>query len=589
MNLQTECRMSIAVVAILGLTILAGPIAAQQTSIAVSASTSVPSGSITATLSNEPGGAGDWIALAQVGANDQSYLQWQWVVNLKGTPKTWSVIMPAAAGTYEFRLFLNGGYQRQATSPPVTVATPQQPPTIAVSASAAPPGGRIVASIANAPGGVQDWIALAPVGAADQSYLQWQWVNVLPAQPNQTRAWSVTMPTQPGTYEFRFFVAGGYSRAATSPPVTVGLEELKRVGATCGDSGRAIVIVRAGSSTYWAKSVDGSGGSWTRLSELPGGRGPESLLDPTTAAASGTPYLFVVAGTEGQNNTLWSSSPGGSTWNWTDLGRPQFSDPRPSPTVFGYCCRAVTACGTPPAVIAADGRGNELWSASLNGSSWSWRPHGSLSPDGLGERLALREGDVSLVGTSPHIFALSGGPGCVNGNDLWSSPLNGSELAWSKRGRPTTEPRDFSVVNTVPVDGTTNVVVRASRNCDPNTTALWSFRTNGSSESWVGLGSPPGGGTQWAYVRGAVAQPVTFAVNYSTGVLWSVPLTGSSPPPAWTSHGQPSPTVKITDWVGAVSVSGRSYVFVLGSDGNLWSLSSNATGGGWSWANQGRP
>jgi hypothetical protein len=30
------------------------------------------------------------------------------------------------------------------------------------------------------------------------------------------------MPTTPGTYEFRLFLENGYTRAATSPPVTVG-------------------------------------------------------------------------------------------------------------------------------------------------------------------------------------------------------------------------------------------------------------------------------------------------------------------------------------------------------------------------------
>jgi hypothetical protein len=35
------------------------------------------------------------------------------------------------------------------------------------------------------------------------------------------RDWTVTMPSAPGTYEFRLFLNNGYTRAATSPPVTV--------------------------------------------------------------------------------------------------------------------------------------------------------------------------------------------------------------------------------------------------------------------------------------------------------------------------------------------------------------------------------
>jgi hypothetical protein len=36
-----------------------------------------------------------------------------------------------------------------------------------------------------------------------------------------TRTWTVTMPSTPGTYEFRLFLNNGYTRGATSPPVTV--------------------------------------------------------------------------------------------------------------------------------------------------------------------------------------------------------------------------------------------------------------------------------------------------------------------------------------------------------------------------------
>jgi hypothetical protein len=37
------------------------------------------------------------------------------------TNRTWTVTMPATPGQYEFRFFLNDGYQRSATSPPVIV------------------------------------------------------------------------------------------------------------------------------------------------------------------------------------------------------------------------------------------------------------------------------------------------------------------------------------------------------------------------------------------------------------------------------------------------------------------------------------
>jgi hypothetical protein len=58
---------------------------------------------------------------------------------------------------------------------------------------------------------------LAPAGAANSTVLQWTYVG-----PGvTTRSWTVTMPATAGQYEFRLFLNGGYTRAATSSPVTV--------------------------------------------------------------------------------------------------------------------------------------------------------------------------------------------------------------------------------------------------------------------------------------------------------------------------------------------------------------------------------
>jgi len=72
-------------------------------------------------------------------------------------------------------------------------------------------------TLTNGLGGSTDWLALAAVGAADATYLQWTYVGA----GVTTRTWTVTMPTAPGQYEFRLFLNNGFTRAATSPPVTV--------------------------------------------------------------------------------------------------------------------------------------------------------------------------------------------------------------------------------------------------------------------------------------------------------------------------------------------------------------------------------
>ena len=62
------------------------------------------------------------------------------------------------------------------------------------------------------------WIALAATGAPNNSYIRYAYL----ASGATTGTWTFTMPTTPGTYEFRLFVNNGYTRVATSPTVTVG-------------------------------------------------------------------------------------------------------------------------------------------------------------------------------------------------------------------------------------------------------------------------------------------------------------------------------------------------------------------------------
>jgi hypothetical protein len=63
--------------------------------------------------------AADWLAFAPAGAANTNYLQWVYVGE-GVTTRTWTVTMPPTVGTFEFRLFLNNGYTRVATSPSIT-------------------------------------------------------------------------------------------------------------------------------------------------------------------------------------------------------------------------------------------------------------------------------------------------------------------------------------------------------------------------------------------------------------------------------------------------------------------------------------
>jgi hypothetical protein len=105
-------------------------------------------------------------------------------------------------------------------------ATP--PPVLSVSATSVAPGASVTMTLANGAGGPQDWLALASTSAANSSYLTFTYVG----GGITTRTWTVTMPTTPAAYEFRLFFNNGYTRAATSPTVTVsaGVNAVPTVG-----------------------------------------------------------------------------------------------------------------------------------------------------------------------------------------------------------------------------------------------------------------------------------------------------------------------------------------------------------------------
>jgi subtilisin family serine protease len=274
--------------------------------LAISASSVPQGGSETVTLTGGLGGSTDWLALASTSAPNTSYVQYIYV-GAGVTTRTWTVNMPTTAGTYEFRLFLNNGYTRAATSPPVTVVAPPSPvpvltslsptsvstgdtsftvtavgsgfastsvvrwngadrpttfvsstqlratlpasdraavgtaqvtvftpapggglssalpfaitqsPALSVSATSVAAGGSVTVTLVNGAGGTKDWLALASTSAVNSVYIQWVYVGA----GVTTRTWTVNMPTSPGTYEFRYFLNGGYTRAATSPSITV--------------------------------------------------------------------------------------------------------------------------------------------------------------------------------------------------------------------------------------------------------------------------------------------------------------------------------------------------------------------------------
>jgi hypothetical protein len=187
--------------------VLAAPV------LSVSATTVTTGTAVTVTVTGGFGGSADWLSFAPTAAADSSYVQYTYV-GAGVTTRTWTVVV-TAPGTYEFRLFTDG-YTRRATSPTIT-ATVGIPPSLTVSTTTAAPGSQVSVTLTNGYGGPTDWLALAQAGAPPTSYIQYSYVGGTVT----TRTWTFTMPSAPGTYEFRLFLNNGYTIAATSPPIIV--------------------------------------------------------------------------------------------------------------------------------------------------------------------------------------------------------------------------------------------------------------------------------------------------------------------------------------------------------------------------------
>jgi len=105
--------------------------------------------------------------------------------------------------------------------PPVNVTVTEPPRAtvvvLTVNTSLVARGGLVTVTLTGGLGGATDWLAFAPTSASDSGYVAWIYVG----GGVTTRTWTITAPTTPGTYEFRLFLNDGFTRAATSPTVTV--------------------------------------------------------------------------------------------------------------------------------------------------------------------------------------------------------------------------------------------------------------------------------------------------------------------------------------------------------------------------------
>ncbi len=170
----------------------------------------------------------DWIGLYVAAADDTAWRDYLYSSSCTKTPGTaraagfcqYSVPAGLSGGTYELRLFSNGGWTRLAVGNTFTVTASYNPPTITVTPTSVSAGGTVTAdfsSVANPSS--QDWIGLYVAGADDTAWRDYLYSSSCTKTPGTARAAGSCQYTMPaglsgGTYELRLFSNGGWTRLA---------------------------------------------------------------------------------------------------------------------------------------------------------------------------------------------------------------------------------------------------------------------------------------------------------------------------------------------------------------------------------------
>jgi hypothetical protein len=241
-------------------TVLATSGAITMAGIALNATMAVPGQSVTATVTNGPANAWDWVGLYPVGtpsapANRLAYqfLNGQTTAPVSGvSAATLTFTLPIAPGSYEVRFFSNGSFTVLATSGAITIA----PPSVALNAARAVPGQSVTATVTNGPGNAWDWVGLYPVGApsAPANRLAYQFLNgqtTAPASGVNGATLTFTLPSTPGGYEVRLFLNGSFTVLATSGAITIAGIALNAATAVPGQSVTATVTNGPGNAWDW--------------------------------------------------------------------------------------------------------------------------------------------------------------------------------------------------------------------------------------------------------------------------------------------------------------------------------------------------
>lgn len=263
---------------------------------------------------------------------------------------------------------------------------------------------------------------------------------------------------------------------------------------------------------------------------------------------------------------------------WSGKAGWAWSDQKRPPGVkLGMSMGVVLVDSQRPYVFVKGNDGN-LWANAWSGTAWVWAKQ--APPPGV--KLGSAMGAIDIDISNPWVQ--------VKGSDgqVWISLWTGTTATWG-----TQEPPPDGLTVEAPMG-----LVQIYNHGPPNFLAklsdgnLWLLRlqATGGQYEWVNRGRPKDVTleTPMGAIRSSVASPgVPFVfVKGSDGNLWLNELSGTEW--VWRNLKTPPGGVVLGAPMGATTFDGaRHYVFVKGSGGNLWLCW--WSGKIWAWAKQGRP
>ena len=223
------------------------------------------------------GGPADWLTLAPTNAPNTTYLQYVYV-GAGVFDRTWTTAMPATPGTYEFRLFLNGGYTRGATSPPITVVPGPNPvPALTSTLPVSAPAGAAALSM-----------TVNGTGFVASSIVRWNGADRVTTFVSSTQlraAISAADLAVPGTAQITVFnPAPGGGLSPSRPFSIVSSSPTLSVSATTAQPGGSVTVTL----------TDGFGGTWDWLALSAAGSPDSSYLKWTYVGAGVTTRTWTV-------------------------------------------------------------------------------------------------------------------------------------------------------------------------------------------------------------------------------------------------------------------------------------------------------